>query len=41
MAASRAQSSVPCKSEYSTSVLVAAGATDDNDFEDYDWETLL
>jgi len=41
MAASGAPSSMSLTSNYSSSVSVEAGANDDIELEDYDWETLL
>jgi len=39
--ASSVLSSVTCTSSYSAPLSLAANIADDNDLEDYDWETLL
>jgi len=41
MAVSSAASPTPGTLDYSSSVLVTAGTSDDNELEDYDWDTLL
>jgi len=42
MVSSSVLSSIPCTLNYSAPVSAAAAAmADDNDLEDYDWETLL
>jgi len=41
MAAGNVHASMPCTSDYSTSLLATSSAADETDLEDYDWDALL